>query len=70
MTRAGDLWLAGSHRIYCGNSLNPDSYSALMKSHRAAVVVTDPPSEVNIGVHATGLGTACDRNLQTLRRDA
>ena len=66
VTRAGDLWLAGAHRIYCANSLNPDSYSALMKSHRAAAVVTDPPSEVNIGVHAAGLETACDRNLQTL----
>ena len=33
VTRAGDLWLAGPHRIYCGDSLNPDSYSALMGSH-------------------------------------
>ena len=66
VTRAGDLWLAGSHRICCGNSVNPESYSALMKSQRAAVVFTDPPPEVNIGVHATTLGTACDRNRLTL----
>jgi hypothetical protein len=66
VTRAGDLWLAGSHRISCANSVNPDSYSALMKSHRAAVVFTDPPSEVNIDVHATGLETVCSKNLETI----
>lgn len=66
VTRSGDLWLAGSHRIYCANMLNPESYSALMKSHRAAVVVTDPPSEVNIDLHATGLETVRDRNFRTL----
>jgi len=66
VTRVGDLWLAGSHRIYCANALNPGSYSALMKSHRAAAVFTDPPSEVKIDLHATGLGTARDRNLKTI----
>lgn len=66
VTHTGDLWFAGSHRICCGNSINRENYSALMKSHRAAVVFTDPPPEVDIGVHATGLGTGRDRNLQML----
>jgi len=57
VTCAGDLWLAGPHRIYCGNSLNSDSYSALMESRRAAMVFTDPPFNVKIDGHATGLGT-------------
>ncbi|MGA8211962.1 MAG: DNA methyltransferase [Candidatus Sulfotelmatobacter sp.] len=64
VTRAGDLWLAGPHRIYCGNSLNPDSYSALMESRRAAMVFTDPPFNVKIDGHATGLGTIRHRNFQ------
>jgi DNA modification methylase len=50
VTRAGDLWHAGPHRIYCGNSLNSDSYSLLMASRRAAMVVTAPPC--TIGVNA------------------
>jgi DNA modification methylase len=64
VTRAGDLWLAGPHRIYCGNSLNADSYSALMESRRAAMVFTDPPFNVKIDGHATGLGTIRHRNFQ------
>ena len=64
VTRAGDLWLAGPHRIYCGNSLNPESYSALMESRRAAMVFTDPPFNVKIDGHATGLGTIRHKNFQ------
>jgi DNA modification methylase len=64
VTRAGDLWLAGPHRIYCGNSLNPDSYSALMETGRAAMVFTDPPFNVKIDGHATGLGTIPHRKFQ------
>jgi DNA modification methylase len=64
VTRAGDLWLVGPHRIYCGNSLNPESYSALMGSRRAAMVFTDPPFNVKIDGHATGLGTIRHRNFQ------
>jgi DNA modification methylase len=64
VTHTGDLWLAGSHRMYCGNSLNPDSYSVLMESRRAAMVFTDPPFNVKIDGHATGLGTMHHSNFQ------
>ncbi len=64
VTCAGDLWLAGPHRIYCGNSLNSDSYSALMESRRAAMVFTDPPFNVKIDGHATGLGTIRHGNFK------
>ena len=51
VTKAGDLWLAGPHRIYCGNSVNSESYSLLMESRRAAIVVIDPPCNSKIGVN-------------------
>jgi DNA modification methylase len=54
VTRAGDLWLAGPHRIYCGDSLNSDNYSTLMESRRAAMAFIDPPLNVEIGGHASG----------------
>jgi hypothetical protein len=56
VTREGDLWLLGPHRVYCGNSLNPGSHSALMESRLAAMVFTDPPFNVKIDGHAMGLG--------------
>lgn len=64
VTSSGDLWLAGPHRIYCGNSLDSDCYSALMESRRAAMVFTDPPFNVKIDGHATGLGSIHHPNFQ------
>jgi DNA modification methylase len=64
VTRTGDLWLAGPHRIYCGNSLHPESYSTLMESRHAAMAFTDPPFNVKIDGHATGLGTIRHKNFQ------
>ena len=57
VSRNGDLWLLGRHRIYCGNSLNVSSYSALMETRRAAMVFTDPPFNVKIAGHATSRGS-------------
>jgi DNA modification methylase len=64
VTQLGDLWLAGTQRIYCGNSLNPESYSTLMDSRRAAMIFTDPPFNVKIDGHAGGLGAIRHRNFQ------
>jgi hypothetical protein len=54
--------LLGSHRLYCGNSLNEDGFSALMKDRRAALVFTDPPNDLPIG-QVTGLGTIQHKNF-------
>ena len=56
ISKSGDLWLLGRHRILCGNSLEPESYAALMQGERAAIVFTDPPYNVAIDGHASGLG--------------
>jgi DNA modification methylase len=64
VTREGDLWLLGPHRVHCGNSLHPESYSALMESHLAAMVFTDPPFNVKIDGHAMGLGAIRHNNFQ------
>ena len=64
VTHEGDGWLIGSHRVFCGNSLKPESYSILMDGRRAAMVFTDPPFNVRIDGHATGLGTIHHRNFQ------
>jgi DNA modification methylase len=56
VTKAGDLWLAGPHRIYCGNALHAKSFFALMGSQKAAAVFTDPPFNLKIHGHVGGLG--------------
>ncbi|MFZ1011541.1 MAG: DNA methyltransferase [Candidatus Sulfotelmatobacter sp.] len=64
VSQPGDLWLLGRHRIYCGNSLNGSSYSALMDGRRADMVFTDPPYNVKIAGHATGLGVIQHKNFK------
>lgn len=56
ITRPGDLWLIGPHRLYCGDARNPMSYEALLGEDRAAMVFADPPYNVPIGGHVSGLG--------------
>jgi DNA modification methylase len=52
----GDLWQLGKHRVLCGNSLVAASYERLMNGAKADLVITDPPYNVVIDGHATGLG--------------
>jgi DNA modification methylase len=57
VSKIGDLWLLGRHRILCGNTLDPETFTALIGQQRAAMVFTDPPYNVPIDDHASGLGT-------------
>ena len=56
VSKIGDLWLLGHHRVLCGNALDPEAFAALMGEERAAMVFTDPPYNVQIDGHASGLG--------------
>ncbi len=47
LTKAGDIWLLGKHRLVCGDSTKPDTYKVLMDGKKANLVVTDPPYNVN-----------------------
>ncbi len=48
MSKPGDLWLLGRHRVICGDSLLPETFAILMDGHRANLVLTDPPYNVNV----------------------
>lgn len=48
MSKTGDLWLLGRHRLVCGDSLLPETFTTLMDGKRANLVVTDPPYNVNV----------------------
>lgn len=59
----GDVWLMGPHRLICGNSLSPDVCENLMGGETAQMVFTDPPYNVPIGGHVSGLGDAKHREF-------
>src|SRR5258708_7539033 len=63
VTRPGDTWLLGPHRIYCGSALDEHAYRALMGETRAAMVFTDPPYNVPIDGHVGGLGAIQHREF-------
>lgn len=63
VSKSGDLWLLGRHRVYCGNSLNERSFSTLMQGRHAAMVITDPPYNLAVN-QVTGLGTIRHQNFK------
>lgn len=56
VTKLGDWWKLGHHRLLCGDALDPVSHARLMGDEFASVVFADPPFNVAINGHATGLG--------------
>ena len=47
ITKTGDLWLLGKHRLVCGDSTKRNVFDLLMDGGQANLVVTDPPYNVN-----------------------
>lgn len=47
VTRPGELWMLGNHRLFCGDSTDPAAVASLMQSEKAALFQTDPPYLVN-----------------------
>jgi DNA modification methylase len=56
VTRAGDLWLLGKHRLLCGDARRAEDYARLLDGAVADLVFTDPPYNVPIDGHVCGLG--------------
>ena len=59
----GDLWQLGEHRVYCGNSLQEDSYQTLLGSSRAAIIFADNPYNGPILGHVSGKGSCKHREF-------
>lgn len=56
VSRLGDLWVLGSHRLLCGNSLDAANYELLLQGQLVQLVVQDPPFNVPIKGHVCGSG--------------
>ncbi len=63
VSRPGDLWHLGPHRLFCGNALEAAAYDALLDAELAAAVFTDPPYNVRVNGHAVGKGRRTHREF-------
>ena len=61
VTKVGDQWQLHHHRLLCGSALDSTVFTALMGGKRAAMMFTDPPYNVRIDGHASGLGATHHR---------
>jgi DNA modification methylase len=49
-TKSGDLFQLGDHRLLCGDATKKEDVERLMGGHKADMVFTDPPYNVNYGI--------------------
>jgi DNA modification methylase len=49
ISKLGDIWKLGSHRLICGDSTKSEDFDKLMQNEKANVVYTDPPYNINYG---------------------
>jgi DNA modification methylase len=56
VAQRGDLWLLGRHKVFCGSALDAGAYDALLGMEKSAAVFTDPPFNLRIDGHVSGLG--------------
>jgi DNA modification methylase len=63
VTHRGDVWKLGRHQLICGDARCPEDYAALLGAERADLVFTDPPYNVPIDGHVSGLGKVQHREF-------
>lgn len=66
VSKPGDVWLLGKHRVMCGDSTSIDAVEALMDGQKADMVFTDPP----YGVDYKGIKNDDRSGLEDLLRSA
>ena len=64
VTKLGDLWQIGKHRLLCGNSADYDDFQKLMAGEKVQVVHTDPPYNVCVQPQSKDKGSAKSRKLE------
>jgi 16S rRNA G966 N2-methylase RsmD len=63
VSRLGDLWELGPHRLLCGSALDAVAFRTLLGDERAEMVFTDPPYNVPVAGHVGGSGAVQHREF-------
>lgn len=62
ITKRGDIWQLGSHRLMCGDALDFSDLSLLMAGAEADLIITDPPYNVDYEAKDKRLEASFKRN--------
>ena len=65
VSKLGDVWLLGGHRLMCGDSTNENNLDHLMNGKKAEMVFTDPPYRYK----KMGESNVFDKAYKTLKKD-
>ena len=63
VSRMGDLWLLGRHRLLCGDARSQADHASVLNGRKADLIFTDPPYNVPIEGHVSGLGQVRHREF-------
>ncbi|MCP5411440.1 MAG: ParB N-terminal domain-containing protein [Alphaproteobacteria bacterium] len=63
VSRPGDIWRIGDQMVICGDATDEAAYRQLMGNETAGLVFTDPPYNVPIAGHVSGLGQITHREF-------
>jgi DNA modification methylase len=63
VSKMGDIWVLGRHVIICGDARDTIAVERVLKTERIAMVLTDPPYNVPIAGHVSGLGETQHREF-------
>ena len=70
ITKPGDLWLLGEHRLLCGDSTKKEDVAKLTENKKAEMMFTDPPYGVNYeGGHFHSGNVNIKRKREKLAKD-
>ncbi len=65
ISRLGDVWVIGDHKVMCGSSLEPSAWNVLLGDEMADLVFTDPPYGVSVGEKNDSIAKAQGRTNKT-----
>ncbi|MFZ1962449.1 MAG: DNA methyltransferase [Roseiarcus sp.] len=63
VTRPGDLWTLGRHKLFCADARDADAYASLLGADIVDLICTDPPYNVPIDGHVCGSGRIRHRDF-------
>ena len=64
VTRPGDLWIMGEHRLLCGDATSEEDVKRLMNGKQASLVFTDPPYGMRLNTDFTGISEASKSSIK------